>query len=242
MNDEPLILLHGWGMNARVFEPLVTILENRQQLINPNLPGYGDSHWDASLNFDQQVEQMAQDLPSGRLLGWSMGGLYAIELVTRYPKKFSQLTLVCCNPCFVKRPDWDCAVGESVFDEFCEQLTRGWESTIRRFLSLQMLGETRARGLIRDLSMQIAKDGEPDARVLRFGLDLLKQQDVRSRLQNYEQPISLILGERDVLVPIALSQQISDVNPRIQVESLAGAAHAPFLSHTVEFASLLNFR
>ncbi len=47
------------------------------------------------------------------------------------------------------------------------------------------------------------------------------------------------LGARDLLVPIALKQQISDVSLRIEVESLVGAAHAPYLSRTGEFTSLL---
>ncbi|MCP4391700.1 MAG: hypothetical protein GY802_25625 [Gammaproteobacteria bacterium] len=58
-------------------------------------------------------------------------------------------------------------------------------------------------------------------------------------LSGLEQPVKLILGERDLLVPTGIRQQITDVAPGIQVESFAGAAHAPFLSHPTQVAALL---
>jgi pimeloyl-[acyl-carrier protein] methyl ester esterase len=238
-NVERLIFLHGWGMNACVFEPIIKCLEPGLAVTNVNLPGYGDSNWDASLCFEDQLEQMAGDLPSGRLLGWSMGGIYAIELATRYPQKFSELILLSCNPCFVRRQDWDCAVQKSVFDAFADDLKQGWQSTIRRFLSLQMHGGTQARDLIRQLSKQMVSAGEPDAKVLQFGLNLLKQRDCRPLLASLQQPVKMIFGARDKLVPITIRHQISNLNPQIQVESLADAAHAPFLSNTAEVVALL---
>ncbi len=240
MNGDTLILLHGWGMNGRVFEPLLEQLSARQSVVNPDLPGYGQSGWDAALDFDAQLAQMAESLPAGRLLGWSMGGIYATELAARYPAKFSELILVCSNPCFVRRDDWSCAVAAEVFERFGEELAAGWQATLRRFLSLQMLGESGARGLIRSLSQHIAEAGAPDSELLNKGLDLLKHSDTRALLGQLQMPVRVILGERDALVPIALKQQISDLHPGIRVESLAGAAHAPFLSHSGEFAALLQ--
>lgn len=242
MTDETLILLHGWGMNGRVFEPLLAQLPARSEVINPDLPGYGESRWDGTLDFDTQLAQMAESLPGGRLLGWSMGGIYATELAARYPGKFSELILVCSNPCFVKRDDWSCAVAAEVFDSFGEDLAAGWQATLRRFLALQMLGESGARDLIRELSRRIAEAGAPDSELLNKGLGLLKQRDTRALLRGMQTPVRVILGERDLLVPIAVKQQISDLHPDIRVESLAGAAHAPFLSHGDEFAALLQAR
>ncbi|TNF90211.1 MAG: hypothetical protein EP300_03640 [Gammaproteobacteria bacterium] len=67
----------------------------------------------------------------------------------------------------------------------------------------------------------------------------MKYQDCRADLALIRIPIKLILGERDRLVPIELKPQIADLAPGIQVESVAGAAHAPFLSHPTRVAALL---
>ncbi len=236
---EPIILLHGWGMNASVFEPLRVELARNNTVFCVDLPGYGLSQWDADLSFEDQVALIAANLPAGKLLGWSMGGLYAAELAQQYPGQFSQLTLVCCNPCFVRRSDWDSAVDEAVFDAFGEDLSRGWKSTVKRFLSLQMHGNDKARQLIRELMTRLEAAGEPDAEALLFGLELLKQKDNRSLLADLDLPVKMILGGRDVLVPHNLAKEIVHINPQIQVESLATAAHAPFLSHTGQFLTML---
>jgi pimeloyl-[acyl-carrier protein] methyl ester esterase len=238
-HGQPIILLHGWGMNASVFEPLCVELAKTREVLLVDLPGYGTSEWHNSMLFEDQAALMLANLPEGQLLGWSMGGLYAAEMVRQSPERFSRLILVCCNPCFVRQSDWQCAVDEQVFDTFNQDLQRGWQNTIKRFLSLQMHGSDNARQLIRDSMARLQVGGEPNSEALQFGLDLLKQNDSRELLATLELPIKLILGERDQLVPNGLVKEISKVNPEIQVESLATAAHAPFLSHTAQFLAML---
>ena len=235
----PIILIHGWGMNASVFAALNAELVRTREVITVELPGHGLSPWDASLSFSEQVEWIASELPEGEILGWSMGGLYALEMLRQRPQQFSRLLLVCCNPCFVRRSDWHCAVDAMVFDEFAENLNKGWQATIKRFMTIQMHGNAQARSLIRDVTMGLQASGAPNAAALKFGLDLLKQQDMRGLLAELDLPIKMILGGRDTLVPECLVEEIYHVNPKIEVESLASAAHAPFLSHTAQFIAML---
>jgi len=235
----PIILIHGWGMNASVFEPLCHELAKSREVVTVDLPGYGAKAWDASVSFEDQVAMIGSQLPEGELLGWSMGGLYALEMIRQNPSKFSRLVLVCCNPCFVRQNDWQCAVDEQLFDAFNQDLQRGWRNTIKRFMSLQMHGSDNARRLIRDLMERLQRGAEPNPEALQFGLDLLKQTDSRELLATLELPIKVILGERDQLVPNSLAKEIIKVNPKIQVESLATAAHAPFLSHSAQFLTML---
>ncbi len=238
MKDHPLIFLHGWGMSARLFEPLLQQLGSRSW-VAPGLPGYRGSLWPGESSFECQLELMQTDLPAGSLVGWSLGGLYAIGLALRYPQKFASLTLIACNPCFVKKPGWECAVDGSVFETFCSDLMQDWRPTLRRFLALQMQGDAGARDMTRSLTREILAMSDPDLEVLGFGLELLKTEDARTDLASLEQPVKLILGERDRLVPFSLQQQIHDVAPAIQVESVAGAAHAPFVSHPAQIAAML---
>ena len=42
-------------------------------------------------------------------------------------------------------------------------------------------------------------------------------------------------GERDAMVPAGVAKEILKVNPQIQVELVANAAHAPLLSHPDRF-------
>ena len=231
MKRPNLTLLHGWGTHARVFDPWLERLESRFQPHAPPLPGYAQSPWPAGRGFDFELERMASELPDGALLGWSLGGLYAIELCRRRPDKFGALVLVACNPCFVTRADWPCAVQADVFEGFARELAAERARTLKRFLALQLQGGEAQRELARSLWRTISDAGEPADGVLESGLDLLRRHDARTSLSRLCQPVTLVLGTRDRLVPFALGRQIDELRTGIRVESVAGAAHAPFLSH-----------
>ena len=102
-----------------------------------------------------------------------------------------------------------------------------------------MHGVNNSRVLIREVMSSLKSLGEPDLQALEFGLRLMKQQDMRVLLANIGIPVKVILGGRDALVPRELAKEIIQLNPQIKVESLASAAHAPFLSHKIPFISML---
>ena len=234
-----LVLLHGWGMNGAIFKPLLDYLNMDFETWCVDLPGHGRSGM-GDLGFERQLEALAERLPDAILLGWSMGGLYAAELAHRFPEKFSHLLLVASNPQFVQQPDWPAAVPREVFDEFAASLSGDWRSTIKRFVGLQLHGADQARDLIRHVTRLLHEGGEPQPEALGKGLDLLLTHDVREPLSHLQQPVMLILGRRDTLVPISLLEQIHRVNPAIRVECFPHSAHVPFVSHPQQFADLLR--
>ena len=234
-----LVLLHGWGMNGAIFNPLIDYLKQDFEIWNVDLPGHGRSGL-VELAFDQQLEVLAQALPSAILLGWSMGGLYATELAHRYPEKFSHVLLVASNPRFVQEEGWESAVSREVFDEFAESLSGDWKSTIKRFVGLQLHGADQACQLIRHVTSLLYEGGEPQPLALRKGLELLLIQDARDTLKSLQQPVMLVLGRRDTLVPISLLAEIHKVNPMVRVECFPHSAHVPFVSHPQQFADLLR--
>ena len=239
MSPSSLILLHGWSMNPAVFDSLRRYLPADCPVHAPPLPGYPGSPWSARDRLAHEVEAMGRDLPAGRLVGWSLGGLYATELAHRFPGRFDALALIASNPCFVRRQDWSCALEASAFDDFYLDLERDWRRALRRFLALQTLGGPQQRNDVRTLACAIEAAGAPAADVLRLGLDRLRELDCRATLAGLALPRLLVLGERDRLVPPALGPEMADLAPEIRVESVAGAAHAPFLSHPERVAGLL---
>lgn len=239
-NTSNLIALHGWAMGPAVFDAAVWLPGKVRQLVTPVLPGYPASSWKAEGSIEQQVEMMAAELPGGHLLGWSLGGLYAMNLYMRYPDQFSGLTLVCFNPCFVAGDNWPCGVESQVFDRFTEDLQRGWRPTLQRFLSLQLHGQQDARTRVRQLMTVLAADGIPSEDILTKGLEMLRQIDCRESLLSIERPLQMIFAENDPLVPATCAQQISQIAPTIQVECIAGASHLPFLTHADQFRQLLS--
>jgi len=239
-HGEPVTLIHGWGMNSAIFEPVLPLLSETFEVIRVDLPGHGRSSELQGHNLDQQLDILAEALPPSTLAGWSMGGLLALGLVQRWPEKFSRLVLLSSNPCFVQRTGWSCAVERKVFEEFSSALIADWQVTIKRFIGLQLHGIPQARDLIRQVAGLLVKGGRPDPQALRFGLKLLLEFDARAELATIQQPVMAILGARDQLVPKCLAREFPLINPQIRVECLAQSAHAPFVSHPESIAQLLR--
>ena len=69
-----LNVLHGWGMNAHLFDDWSEQLARYFQVNLIDLPGHGLNHTEPlKLDLDALAAEAA-DVPAGIWLGWSMGG------------------------------------------------------------------------------------------------------------------------------------------------------------------------
>ncbi len=104
---EPLVLLHGIGVDKSCFLMAVRHLRHHYRLIIPDLPGFGTSVWNPAEDFsvEYQCERLlkffdALDLKTFHLLGHSMGGLLAGAFCAQHPSRVLSLCLV--SPAGVK--------------------------------------------------------------------------------------------------------------------------------------------
>ncbi|MEO8315125.1 MAG: alpha/beta fold hydrolase, partial [Pseudomonadota bacterium] len=100
----PLVCLHGWGMNLRVFDLLRDALSNDCETWAVDLVGHGKSPWAPDhAGFEAQVEDVIAVLPPQCvLLGWSFGGKLAIEIAARAPARIAALVLTSVSPRFAQ--------------------------------------------------------------------------------------------------------------------------------------------
>ncbi len=127
-----------------------------------------------------------------------------------------------------------------VLAQFAAELEKSHHTTLRRFISLQLRGSENERELATMLRERLFSRGEPDRDVLRAGLDILRDADLRSELVNIGQPTLVIAGERDKLTPPAASTYMAKAIPHARLVEVKGAAHAPFLSHPDYFVELIK--
>lgn len=223
-----LVLLHGWGMNADVWQPLLDSLSEHYALTLFDLPGLGRSA-DAPqpYSFDAVAEQLLAAAPEkGHWLGWSLGGTFAAAVANRAPERVQSLTLIASNPCFVQRDDWPCAMTDEIFTGFQQSLEANAVKTLTRFLMLQTQGGNAAREILRQLKAGLSV-GEPSA--LPESLALLAE-DQRALIRNLNCPLLTIWGENDQLVPVTAAQAVMTLQPAQQSLVVEGAGHLPFLS------------
>lgn len=235
-NGAPLILLHGWGMHGGIWGEIVENLAQDFTVHRVDLPGHGLSSPTETFSLETVVAQLAAHFGQPvTLLGWSLGGIVAQSWAAREPEKVERLILVASTPCFAEREDWAFGMPRVILEQFAAELEKNHAATLRRFLALQVRGSEGERELLAGLREQLFSRGEPQLAALRGGLDILRDADLRDVLPRIMQPTLVIAGERDRLTPPEASYHLAAAMPTARMVEIAGAAHAPFLSHADTF-------
>lgn len=246
-NGPDICFIHGWALNHRVWNKVAQSLANTHRVTCVDLPGHGRSPMPANHynnnDYSRQAltDALAAAIPEHSIVvGWSLGGLIALQYALSYSHRVNKLVLVACSPQFVRSEDWPDAMDQTVLDEFAAALCVDYRQTVLRFLALQSMGSEHARAEIRELRDKVFAEGEPNPAALRGGLDILKNTRLRTELAQLDCPVLWIGGDRDRLVPKACIQQAARLNPHSREHLIAGAGHAAFMSHTQEFLDTLN--
>lgn len=237
-----LALIHGWGLGAGVWSPVIEALAARCRVHVVDLPGYGQSKQCGAGQHDSLTylaDVVMEQLPDGvTLAGWSLGGLIAMAALAKHAKRGGKLALVAATPSFLQRPDWPHGVPPHLVDVFETALNLTPALLLRRFNAQINQGDEHARDLTR-LTEQLTHDDTPDVAALKGGLSLLRHIDLRAALPRVTQPTLLIHGENDPLMKLAGAEATRAMFPNARLEVFKGASHIPFLSRPQHFAETL---
>ncbi|APG20296.1 UNVERIFIED_ORG: pimeloyl-[acyl-carrier protein] methyl ester esterase [Kosakonia oryzae] len=237
--DCHLVLLHGWGLNAQVWDCITPELSAHFTLHLVDLPGYGRSTGFSPLSLGQMVDIVLAQAPERAIwLGWSLGGLVASRVALQAPERVSTLVTVASSPCFSAQGEW-AGIKPEVLAGFQHQLSEDFQRTVERFLALQTLGTETARQDARQLKNAVLSLEMPSAEVLNGGLEILKTADLREALSSLTLPFLRLYGRLDGLVPRKIVPVLDGMWPASESIVFAKAAHAPFISHPVEFCETL---
>ncbi len=237
-HGQEIIFLHGWGLNSAVWEHIVPTLNHHYRVTCVDLPGHGRSSptvYLADLNgICHELHRLLGPRGEIILAGWSLGGLIAIAYALQYPKTVKHLLLIASTPKFVVSEGWRNAMQPDVLANFAKNLSLDYQTTLTRFLTLQVKSSVGAQSTLRRLRNAL-NQYPPHPTSLHAGLTLLRETDLRGQLQNLNCPVGIILGERDTLVPRGCGQDMLELINEGRCIMVSGAGHLPFLSHPHEF-------
>ncbi|MBK7903943.1 MAG: pimeloyl-ACP methyl ester esterase BioH [Proteobacteria bacterium] len=228
-----VVLLHGWALHGGMWGPWVDELSRRARLHFIDLPGHGGSRWpEGASTLRDLARAVSPHVPNGAaVLGWSLGGMVALELARSRPGDLAALVLIATTPCFLARDDWPAGMNPGVLDGFAAGLAGDYRRTLSNFLALQTWGDENAAQALRSLRANLDAHGEPDPQALVAGLGILRTADLRDALAAITVPTLVIAGERDRITPVAAGRELASRLPSARFVEVPKAGHAPFLSH-----------
>ncbi len=101
----PLLLLHGFGLSARVWDPVVPLLAERFRVLGLDLRGHGESGHDPDFRYHyivigKDVVRVLDrlELETTHIVGHSIAGHAAMGVAARFPERVGDLVLLEAGP------------------------------------------------------------------------------------------------------------------------------------------------
>jgi pimeloyl-ACP methyl ester carboxylesterase len=97
---DPIVLIHGFGEDSRIWNQQVAFLQESYQLLLPDLPGSGASQiGENPLSIESMatcIQQMldAENIQQCIMLGHSMGGYVTLAFAGKYPERLMGFGLI----------------------------------------------------------------------------------------------------------------------------------------------------
>ncbi|MGC3874501.1 alpha/beta fold hydrolase [Halomonas sp. GXIMD04776] len=222
------VLLSGWGIDARIWQPLAPHWPAGAATTAPDWPGYGaEAPLDDPLSLETLAERMAPALsPEAIWVGWSLGALLAVRLLDYLPAPRGIVMLgMGARFCMAD------GVTPAALRAFRRAVKRDPCAAWQRFVGWQLAGEPDPPRCRQRLTSLIGSRPGVDTATLLAGLDWLECLGVSRQLAAPPCPILTLTGENDLL--------LDATTRRDAAVCLPGAGHCPQLSRPEALAAAL---
>lgn len=239
----PLVLLHAFPVDARMWHGTRSLLEEHARVITPDQRGLGQSPLDGSSARDlteehvrrRVAEQPSLDLAAGDVLallddlglpeavlgGCSMGGYVAMAVLRAAPERVAGLLLADTKAVADTEDQRDNRL--AVADRAEREGTAGW---LAENSMSGMLGRTTRNGrpgVVTDVGELI--ESQPADGVAWAQRAMAARPDNTDVLRRFTGPALVVVGEEDTLTPPEAARDVTAVLPQAEFATLPEAGH-----------------
>jgi 3-oxoadipate enol-lactonase len=220
---EPVLLLHAFPVDGRVWAETAAILAPTARVIAPDLRGFGlSTHRGMALTLDEHADDVAAVLAARALsrvtvVGLSMGGYIALALLRRHPDVVARLALVGA------RAGADTAEVQRGRNENIALVHKeGVSALVERMLP--KLLHRRAPTSTIDEVRRIAEEQTPES-VTAALVAMRDRPDATPWLAPRNVPIAIIVGEDDQLFSPTEARSLASAIEGAALELIPQAGH-----------------
>ena len=237
---DPLVLLHAFPLNGKMFEPQMTAFSGERRVVAPDYPGFGRSPRTPAQPdmryYAEGLSDLLDRLNFGRVIlgGVSMGGYVAFECMRLFPERISALVLA------GTRPDPDPLEMREVRNEMALSVARDGvevlvELQMERLLSSESLQD---QGLVEKVRA-IILENSPDGAVAALGA-MRERPDSRPLLGEIGVPTLVVGGEEDDISSTEVMGAMAAEIPGASHLTLPNVAHLSNLEAPEQFNAVLG--
>jgi pimeloyl-ACP methyl ester carboxylesterase len=234
----PVLLLHGFPLNASMFRPQLGALADRYRFIVPDLRGFGRSEPGQG---PTQMTTFAQDavaildhlgIEAAVVGGVSMGGYIALALLELHPGRVRALVLSDTQT----SPDDE--AGKVRREELAVAIETEGPAVLERNFLPKLLAQPPRPEVEQTVRQMIGANSVAGMAAAARGMAL--RPDRRHILARFAGPALMIVGERDAITPPAKLEQMAALVPGSKLQVLEGVGHLPNLEAPEGFNHALD--
>ena len=238
---DPLVFLHAFPLNSRMFEPQMAAFSADRRVIAPDFPGFGRSPRTPAQPdvryYAEGLRNLLDRLGLERVVlgGVSMGGYVAFECMRLFPERISALVLA------NTRPDPDSEEARETRNEMALRVAQEGVEVLAEIQMERLLALTTCENdeeLVESVRVMILENS-PDGAVAALGA-MRERPDSTPLLAEIEVPTLVVSGEEDAISSPELMARMADQIPDSRHVSLPRAGHLSNLEAPEEFNAALK--
>ena len=235
----PVVLIHGLGLDRRMWDDQFEALADRYRVIRYDLRGFGKSahpNESAFRNVDDLRALLDYlEAPKAHMVGLSMGGNVALHHALLHPD--ATLSLVLVDSALDGHP-WSAEWDQSL-DAISEHAqVAGAKAGNERWLAHDLFAPARERASVRAKLAQIVGDYSGWIWLNESSAQGIKPRSIE-RLPEISAPTLVIVGKRDIIDFQTIADTLARGIPRARKIVIEGAGHMSNMENAEEFNSIL---
>lgn len=227
----PIVLLHGWCLNRKLWQYAEEALMADFQVITPDLPGFGQSdHLVGPYSLERYGEELRLLLAEAQLrdavlVGFAFGAAVALECAAKAPIDVGAVVAVGIP-----------GAAYSPYSRMPRAMRRDWPEFARK--SARALFHTpQSEASLLWLELMFASAPLP---VALETVQVLANYDPQTIVGGVKVPVLFLHAEHDTVAPVALGKACAEMAPKGQLQVLTNCGHLIILDQKEEFHQRLR--
>jgi pimeloyl-ACP methyl ester carboxylesterase len=215
-------------------------LADEHWLIAPDIPGFGFTEDTEPYTFPHLIEWLAAfcyalRLPRTAVIGHSFGGMLATAFALSYPEDVTRLLLLA--PAILVAQNWPqipvrWSISMGLVDVGSAVTQK--PPLVQRTIRVPFYDVDGQHGSVWERRMRDYENARSSADVIKA----LAGYDIRPLLARWQQPVTLVWGEKDQIVPAANARILQQLWPQAEVHILPKCGHVPMIEKQHEFQAI----